>query len=386
VTDEVPETSLGGGSIRQYHLLRRVAGVAEVDLLLVGRLEDRALRDSLHQVIELDRPPARSARYSGIRNRLSLLPGLLPTEVALASPVMRALRPRLANTGDYDAVQIEHEWLAPLANGRKAGCWVITLHNLLSVRLRQAAALGAKRRVNWLLERDATHAERLEASVLGNYDQVISVSEEDAAQLGGGVAIVPNGVDLQQFRVSELPDQPRLIFTGSWNWKPNAEAAVWACTVLLPLVKARLPDVTLTLVGREPPAQVRELSDLAGVETYFDVPSVVPHLERARIALVPLWVGSGTRLKALEAMAAGRPVVGTSTGLEGLGVVDRCTGRIADSAVEMADRVVELCQDDDRAGAMASAARKHVEKSFGWDAIAEGYLDVLREAAESRGS
>jgi glycosyltransferase involved in cell wall biosynthesis len=380
VTDEVPHPGLGGGSIRQYHLLKRLAHRIDIDVVVLGRGTDPSLRGAVRNLHEIERPRPIGNRWCQVRSRLALLPALRPAEVALSSPSVRALRTQLFDVDQYDVVQVEHEWLAPLLPRRRRGRWFITLHNLLSVRLRQSADVATKARVQWLLRRDAVHADRLERWIEEQFDRVITVSEEDASLLGGTAAVIPNGVDLDAFTVTPVPHQPRLVFTASWNWAPNSAAAVWAATELLPRVRAQLPHASLALVGREPTAAVRALSSWPGVETHFDVPSVLPHLRSARIALVPLTVGSGTRLKALEAMAAGRPVVGTRIGLEGLGVVDGRHARLAESADEMTEVIVELAGDDRAAGLLAANGRGLVENGFGWDAIADRYWDLLQNA------
>lgn len=389
VTEEIPDLRLGGGSIRQFHLLTALAAKADVEVLALGRLPDPALRRSLAAIEELD-PPARwGRRREWVRFRAGLLPGLLPAEVAVAAPARRALSgpllSRLAR-GGYDVVQVEHETLAPLVRarpGRAGPAWSVTLHNLLSVRLRQAAAATAKERVRWLCQRDAGNAERLERSLRRDYEQVITVSPADAAAIGGAT-VVPNGVDLDAFRPSPLPAEPRLILTASWNWQPNVDAARWAATELLPRVRARVAGASLLLVGRQPNDVVRGLGSLEGVETHFDVESVVPHLRSARVAVVPLSVGSGTRLKALEALASGRPVVGTAIGLDGLGLVDGDNARVATSADDMARAVAELLTDDRIAGRLAAAGRAHVERHFGWEAFGGQLFEALSSAARRR--
>src|SRR5205823_15052400 len=100
------------------------------------------------------------------------------------------------------------------------------------------------------------------------------------------------------------------------------DGAVWFCTGVLPQVRSAVPTASVALVGRSPAPEVEALGALDGVEVHADVPSVVPYLRAARVAIVPLRIGTGTRLKAREAMAAGRPVVGTTVGLEGLAVTD----------------------------------------------------------------
>ena len=209
------------------------------------------------------------------------------------------------------------------------------------------------------------------------YDLVVVPSEADAAILGLEVAVVPNGVDPARFRPTPIPPDPVLVFTGSLNWQPNIDGLSWFCRDIFPIVRRCVPDARLDVVGRHPLPEVRALATLPGVELRADVPSVVPWLEAARLAVVPLRIGSGTRLKALEAMAAGRPVVGTTIGLEGLAVEDGVQALVADDAATFAKRVVEVVGDDALAQRVAAAGAAHARVRFAWDRIGRQYLDTL---------
>jgi glycosyltransferase involved in cell wall biosynthesis len=122
---------------------------------------------------------------------------------------------------------------------------------------------------------------------------------------------------------------------------------------------------------------VDALARLPGVALHADVPTVVPWLERARAAVVPLRIGSGTRLKALEAMAAGRPVVGTSVGLEGLGIEAGTHAVVTDDPSSFAAGVVQVLIDDDLAQRLARTGADHARRNFAWDAIGRRFVDVL---------
>jgi glycosyltransferase involved in cell wall biosynthesis len=384
VTDEVPDADLGGGSIRQHHILTRLAAATNVDLLLVGTLVDDSLRRCLNKVIEVDRPAPVNPLTSWVVGRQAALPMTPPSEIAAARPVVEAARRAASKLGSYDLVQVEHEWLAPLRPRRPREAWAITLHNLLSVRTRQQAVLADSARVRWLLERDADHASAFERRITERYEVTMVVSEDDAAALDGGAVVVPNGVDLEKFAPTPLPAVPSLLFTASWKWPPNVEAAFWLCRNILPLVRAEVPDATVTLVGRWPDRQLHDLASDLGVETHFDVPSVVPYLNACRVAVVPVRVGSGTRLKALEAMAGGRPIAGTTIGLEGLGLVDGVSAAFGDDAERLANQIVRLLRDDEYATALSRAARNLAESRFSWDSVAQIYLDSVLAASHVR--
>jgi glycosyltransferase involved in cell wall biosynthesis len=153
--------------------------------------------------------------------------------------------------------------------------------------------------------------------------------------------------------------------------------ATWFCDQVLPLVQVVVPDVRFAVVGRHPAPEVMDLAGRAGVEVHADVPRMQPWLEWARVVVVPLHVGTGTRVKALEALAAGRPVVGTRIGLQGLDLVDGTHARIVDDPRAMADSIIELLTEDEHAEALVRAGRAHVEERYGWNRVAQALVPAL---------
>ena len=261
--------------------------------------------------------------------------------------------------------------------------WVAQLHHVTSARVEQERSVTAGRRQRWLLARDVVHARRVERRLLAELDAVAVVSDDDAALLTSGarptarVLVVPNGVDVERYRPTPLPSRPSILMTGTFDYAPNVDGARWLCDEVLPRVRAEVPEATLTLVGRGPLPEVIALGERDGVALHADVPDMVPFLEAARVAVVPLRVGTGTRLKALEAMAAGRPVVGTSVGLEGLGIVPGIHAVVADDADAFAAAIVRVLRDDGHAEALATAGRALVVERYHWPALADRFADDL---------
>jgi glycosyltransferase involved in cell wall biosynthesis len=285
-----------------------------------------------------------------------------------------------------DVTVVEFAGLADLVDAKPRGDasrWVCTLHNLGSGMARQAAVAAPGRRQQWLWERDAAAADRFERSVLARFDQTVAVSDEDAAHLRDTAPdrprpwMVPNGVDLERYRPSPLPTAPSAVFTGALYTAPNQDGVVWLCDEILPALRALSPAAEVSVVGARPLPPVVEACARAGVPLHADVDAVVPFLERARVALVPLRIGTGTRLKALEALAAGRPVVGTSIGLGGLGLADGRHALFADDAGEIAAAVDRLFRDDALAAELALEGRRLVEAHYGWAGIARRFGDLL---------
>jgi glycosyltransferase involved in cell wall biosynthesis len=316
------------------------------------------------------------------RDLTVVLYGREPREVSSFRGFRKALAGVVSDI-DADAVIVEYAGLAPLIYDRAPGDrpWILTLHNVGSVMEQQEQAFYSGGRQAWLHRRDAKIWERWESSVPANFDLLVTVSSEDAAHFtdrrGRRPKVVPNGVDTDRFQMTEVPKEPKLIFTGALNTGPNYYGLLWFCREVLPLIQSNHPGVTLDVVGSHAPSQILDLRRLPGVSVHVDVPDVAPYLLRARVSVVPLKIGTGTRLKALEAMAAGRPVVGTSVGLGGLAIAAGVHAEIADDPKSFSDKVCRLLNDDDHVGSITQQARQLVEERYSWSAIGAEYVRLI---------
>lgn len=392
VTDEVLDPSGGGGSIRQYNLVRTLAKRVDCDVLIAGPHEDDELRGLLGRLVETEKPGTIEAPPHGMARHLHYVRmGLLSRET-IELQHGRKLRAAMAGPlaamvadGGYDLVHFEHAVLAPLvdvvrrAGGPAGPACEITLQNLASVRSDQTAAVQTHWRHRLLWRNDARRCRAFERGLATRFERVIVVSDEDAAQIPPPVLVVPNGIDRDAFPPTPLPSEPRMLFSGSLGYPPNVDGALWFCNEILPEVRRRVPDARLSLVGRTPDDEVRALADLDGVDTAFDVPSIQPYVAGARVSVVPLRIGSGTRLKALEAMASGRPLAGTNIGLEGLGLVDGTSAVIRDDPAGLAEGIARLLTDDDAAERQRAAALALADW-FDWERVVDRYLEAIGAA------
>jgi glycosyltransferase involved in cell wall biosynthesis len=396
VTEEPPDPNLGGGNIRQAHLFEALARALPLELLVAGTVEDDRVRAAATRIQELPTAPPWRTEHSIGRRALDLglvLGSRYPLVMYPAGSARRRLRQAVAESDGYDVVCVEHEALAPLVPQTPDVPWLVTFHNLLSGMLEEEIELAPGRRQRWMRRRDLSKARRIESTTLRRVERCVVCSEQDrdalnalvGDELGNRIRVVPNGVDLTRFRFAPLPPEPRLLLPGTLSWPPNVDGARWFCTEAWPRIRNEIPEATLTIAGRAPVAAVRELALIPGVSVVPDVPSMLPYFEAARVVIVPLRVGTGTRLKALEAMAAGRPLVGTLIGLDGIGVTDGIQAVVADNPVAQARAVVHLLRDDARAREIAQAGRRHVESRFGWDQIGRQFVDVVRGLLDQDG-
>jgi glycosyltransferase involved in cell wall biosynthesis len=384
VTPVAPDRSGGGGHIRQAHLLLALASESRVHLVSSEPVRDPQIRSAVASLVELDVSPydwsSRPKTHRRLRDLSLIARSSEPREVADFRPVRRAMR-QIVRDLSADAVILEYAGLAPLVRYRHRldQKWILTLHNVPSVMSAQEARIVSGRR-RWIRERDAAIASEWEHRVCRRFDEVIVVSANDARALGrlpSKVRIIPNGVDVERYRPSPIPPEPRIVFTGALYTLPNSDGITWFCRDILPRVRDRHPDAVLDIAGARPGRSLEAITAIPGVRLHADVASTAPLLEGARVVVVPLRIGSGTRLKALEGLAAGRPVVGTTIGLEGLDLVNGRHALIADDAESFASAISMLFADEDVASSLAREGRALVEERFDWQQIAAAFMRTL---------
>jgi len=232
---------------------------------------------------------------------------------------------------------------------------------------------------------------RWEAEMCRRFDAVAMVSEQDMESLlcAGpdlrNLQIIPNGVDVQQFDPgSRSPEPNALIYNGALTYGPNLGAARYYAFEVYPILKERLPDVRLRITGRTTGVDLRGVEDCPGIELTGYVADIRDVLYKSAACIVPLRHGGGSRLKILEAMAAGVPVVSTSKGAEGMGHVAGEHLLVADGPRDFASAVERVLTDPGLAARLAASARKLVEERYGWKKIGESFADVVERTVAER--
>jgi len=181
------------------------------------------------------------------------------------------------------------------------------------------------------------------------------------------VEIVPNGVDIEYFTPIGNPQENRLIFVGGLNWFPNHDGMNYFCEKILPEVMIALPNVKVSVVGKED----KNFLYSSQITQLGFVDDVRPHVHSAKVFVVPLRIGGGTRLKILDAMAMGKAIVSTSIGCEGLEGKNGFHFIVEDTAQGFAKAVIELCQDSKKREFLGQNARKLAEEKYSWKLIGD---------------
>lgn len=395
LTPQMPYPPEQGAAIRNYNLIARVAALHDVALLSFAQDTSQdagPLAELCRPLVRVPMPPERSAR-----ERLRTLFTTRAPDMALrlySSAYSQALH-ELLTAEAFDLVQVEgielacylplmREWL-----NARAPAFVLDEYNaeyLLQQRAFEADLRSLRRfptalysLVQW------RRLARFEREVCRQADRVLAVSEADAEALrklvrGLNPVVVPNGVDTIRYH-PDLPDSlplehPALLFTGKMDFRPNTDAMLWFHRCVWPLVRARVPQARLYVVGKNPPPRLGPLLDDPGVTVSGYVPDILPYFGGADVYIAPLRIGGGTRLKVLEAMSAGLPLVSTTLGVEGIALVSGEHALLADTPPAFAEAILSLLDDPERRKVLGAAARQFVLEYYDWRLIVPRLMPV----------
>lgn len=397
LTAELPEPAHAGGTLRTNGLLRAAhAAGHEVHLLsFATRAQLSAQRERLAAYcaqVEVVAPPQRrladrlrdllltdqadmqgrycSAHYQHVLSTLLErtpydLVQMESLEMTVYAPIVRRVQPRTPLI--YDSFNAEFDLQRSIFEAERG-----------SLRHLPGALYSF---VQW------RRLTRYERQVVREAAHTIAVSDADAEAFrrlapGCPVSVVPNGIDVARYAVADtsldLGPAP-LVFTGSMGYRPNVDAALWFANRVLDRVRAHVPDARFFIVGSRPHHRLNSLRDRDGVQITGWVPDVNPFLSAAAVYVVPLRMGSGTRLKLLQAMAARLAVVSTQIGAQGLDVQDGEQLRLADTEEGFARAVIELLRDPAQREVLGARAASYVARHYDWSVIAPRLSAVYDE-------
>lgn len=370
LTPRFPYPPLKGDSLRTYHQLRVLSREHQITLLSMADApvspEDQARVAALcERVVVVPLPRWRVAVNLGTG-----LAARQPLQVRYyqAPAFTRQLAALLA--GDrFDVIHATLIRMLPYVWGIATPPVAVDLIDSLSLNLadRRNQVRGVKRVAYELEYRRVCAYER---AVVRHFPALVVSSPADQQELGGtGIAVIPNGVDVDRFAFGGAAgrDPATLIFTGNMGYHPNEEAVLWFAAEVWPQLRASRPALRFQIVGTSPTDRVRALAATPGIEVLGRVPDVGDCLRQATVAVCPMRSGSGIQNKVLEAMAAGTPVVATAIANRGVqGVAERDL-LVADSAPAFAAAVDRALDDPALAERLREAGRSFVENEFRWE-------------------
>jgi glycosyltransferase involved in cell wall biosynthesis len=363
VTKFLPLPDDTGGRQRSLAIARRLSGLADLVLCAYddGNRDIDGLRHMGIDVRSVPWRPSPARVVQGAAMARSLSAGRFWSRA-----MVRAVR-RAVNEAPVDLLQVEYLQMVPVAQGQPARRRVLDLHNVESELV--ASYSRARSGLPALLYRiEAASLRAMEQRVINDFDCVVVVSDQERARLPvgpGELLVCPNGQDPP----TALPPSPSPVvaFVATMGWAPNTDAALWLGREIWPQVQSQVPEARLLLVGRDPTPAVRALGGPT-IEVTGTVPAVEPYLARARVMVAPLLAGGGTRLKIMEALGAGRPVVATTIGCDGL---EDLIGRgvvVADDTAAMVQEITRLLTDPASSAELGQRGHDAVMSDHTWDA------------------
>jgi glycosyltransferase involved in cell wall biosynthesis len=381
-----------GGKIRTYNMLKELKRNCHITYLTLddGSADSNARELANEYCHELVSIPHRQRQkfttgfyFELVLNLASDLPYAIKKYES--AEMRREIEKRV---GEFDVLVCD--FLAPAVNvPRDLNCaTVLFQHNVEAMIWQRHYEVQTNPARKAYLYRQWRKMVDFEAAACPRFDCVVAVSREDREQMEREYRVenvydVPTGVDTAFFQPSGAQERAshNLVFTGSMDWLPNEDAIRYFTETVMPRIKQTVPDVTLTVVGRNPYPGLVELSKRdSSVIVTGRVEDVRPYMERAAVYIVPLRIGGGTRLKIYEAMAMEKAIVSTSIGAEGLPVRNGTEIVLADEPESFADAVVGLLQNQNLADEIGQRGAARVRREFGWDTVAARFGAICERA------
>lgn len=392
LTARLPYPIDDGWKIRTYHLIKgwNESG-AQVDLISFVHPEESGSRPQGFsdlcgdiRLVPREKSYAWSDLFKGLVSKIPF------TIYNYSEPQMHYEVDQMLADRKYDIIQVEDIVMAQYLPVADLGVIrILDMHNIESHLLERYA----KNEPNFLKKIFALLTSRklrsYEVDACKLFDKVLICSDEDKnilQQCGIGVPleVLPNGVDCEYFCPPEKNCEANdLVFVGSMDYHANISGVLYFVHNVFPLILRRHPETLFIIVGKNPPEIIQNLANDHILVTGM-VPDVRPYLARARVVVVPLLVGGGTRLKILEAMAWGRPIVATSLGAEGIKASHGENILLADTPPAFAEHVVDLLGDSDKCRKIGRVAREFVMAFYAWNILTDRLSVSVRDSLEKK--
>jgi len=377
VSWQLPYPPDQGGRIRSFHLLRALTEIADVTLVSFTRPGEERHVERLtaegFRVVAVPSPAAAPRWWHHLANWRPLLAQQY-VSARMMNVVEEAQRETRPDVAVVDGL-VATEYRAALGTTPA----LYASHNIeAEIYERMLPWLQGTRWRRWVARADCMKSRLWERERVRQFSHVTVVSERDGETVRRWnrrvrLSVVPNGVDSEYFRLAPGSDsvRHRIVFLGDLSYPPNHDGVLFFAREVVPLIRKAEPGATWHVLGRSTPELTAALAGHPGVVTTGYVPDVRPHVAQAEVVVVPLRAGGGTRLKILEALAMGRPVVSTAIGAEGLKLRQGIT--IADSPTDLAVAVLSVLRNPARAAADAAAARPALLATYDWAQVARGF-------------
>ncbi|MGL5808173.1 MAG: glycosyltransferase family 4 protein [Xenococcaceae cyanobacterium] len=382
----------GGTHNRTFNLLKPLAENHQITLITqrsddVSNEEVEKLRRSVAELVIFPRPTRNAGGMGDKLKRLGQfwLQGIPPNVLYLYSEEIQNWIDEALKAGKFDAITCEHSvneiYVRP--QWQKQLKTIINVHSSIYRTCRNQ--LETRTSENELRDRFYLPLlRRYEQRSLRKFSHVVVTTDEDEEQMqvfapNARVTVIANGVDLETFPYrSSDPNGHNLVFVGGLDYFVNIDAACFFSLEILPILQQKYPDIKLTLVGSKPASEVQELTKKNPAITVTGrVPSIAEYLHKSTVAVAPLRTGFGMKIKTLEYLAAGVPVVGSDRGLEGIDLGDPVCALRANTVKEFVRAITRLFEDAQLRENLSLQGRSLIEKEYTWQSLSEHYERVI---------
>lgn len=400
-----------GAKLRNYHLARVLSANASVALL--------AFNDPDAPLVDFEKPYEQVvavARDRGYTPAKILRGALGRTPISLLNYTTDAMKQALAHMLSeqrFNVIQVESIHLMgylPILSAAPGRPLVICdWHNIESELMRRYSEREPSFLRRTYARKTARQLRALEQQAMRDFDGHVVVSHRDRERLlqlgpATSISVIENGVDSAFYsdqelekahaawRIHQRPDRAgiddvrqssrranRIVFVGSMDYHANIDGVVDFAREVWPTVHECNPELLFTIVGRDPAAEVRQLASIRGIEVTGTVADVRPYYREAVASIVPLNVGGGSRLKILEAMAAGVPVVSTTLGAEGLEVQHAVNILIADTNAQLLEAITGVVENEELRSQLSDAGRALVSSRYDWSTLGAKLFEIYQQ-------
>ena len=403
LTQIVPFPPDAGPKVKTWHVLKALIGQGHsVTLVSFVRPEEVPHISALQEICEaVHVVPIRRSRLADVwymvRSYLTTRPFLIERDDL--HPMQETVN-KLVKDGDFHFIHADQLTMvqfairgASAAPGKKPRV-IFDAHNAV-----WSIVERMQENARWFLKPvlgiEARRVKRYEGELLQTVDHVLAVTDVDRAGLEEAlnfskrnqdervapITVVPIAVDTRKLQpIRRQPGSKNIVTLGTLHYPPNADGIRWFFNEVFPLIRKRVPDATLTIIGKNPPQDFLDLAarepDTVKVTGY--VPELAPYLEQSALMVVPVRAGGGMRVRILEAFSFAMPVVTTTIGLEGIHAELEKDVIVADAAGDFAERVCELLEDVSLQEKLATNGRRLAETKYDWQVV----LDAMRPIYE----
>lgn len=393
LTPYLPYPLLSGGQIRTYNLLKKLATKHEITLFALIKTEaERQFIPEIAKYAKKVKVFKRSEKPFTLRNIVKTATSSYPFLVVRnhVPETIDAIHQELISD-KYDLIHAETFYMMPHLPATNIP--IILVEQTIEYLGYESYAKRASMLIKPFLQIDINKIKRWEKFYWKMSDKLIVMSEEDKQFIGkqikdvNKIAVVSNGVDTGWFaqKKRQLPSEPTILSVGTFKWLPNVEAVNFLVKQVWPLIKQKITNAHLWIVGNAPTKEVYHYQKLdSSITVTGGIPDIRDAFKKSHLLIAPVFSGKGTRYKILEAMASGTPVVGTPTAVEGLGVKHNEHVLTANDAKQLANLAIKVFRDQSLWQKLAKNGQQFVAKHYDWQRISQKLDKIYEEIGNKK--